>query len=165
MIEHYSQYYESITPIPRVNHMPKSGARSTPSTSYVSNRSPETAYLVCPPGTGQDSIVAGIYPAEKITPEQQQWLYEIFGYSGTAPEDRNACGIRFCCCSDVLILAPCQRRIPPDCSLQVFTCYSSLWLGVIAPICSRYTCNTRPTRSRLSGLTFSKVSSVVCQYG
>lgn len=38
----------------------------------------------CPAGTGPNGIVAGSYPPQRLTQEERQWLYEIFGNSGTA---------------------------------------------------------------------------------
>jgi len=38
----------------------------------------------CPQGTGPGGILAANYPPEKLTQDQRQWLFEIFGNSGTA---------------------------------------------------------------------------------
>jgi hypothetical protein len=38
----------------------------------------------CPAGSGPDGITAGNYDPTKLTQPQRQWLFEIFGNSGTA---------------------------------------------------------------------------------
>lgn len=43
-----------------------------------------TAYPACPSGTGPGGITAGDYPPERLTQDQRQWLYTIFGHSGSA---------------------------------------------------------------------------------
>jgi len=42
-------------------------------------------YFPCPAGSGPDGITAGGYNPQKLTQDQRQWLFNIFGNSGTAP--------------------------------------------------------------------------------
>ncbi|MBK8033800.1 MAG: hypothetical protein IPK17_30740 [Chloroflexi bacterium] len=40
---------------------------------------------ICPSGNGPSGIVAGGYTPQNLTQEQRQWLWDMFGHSGTAP--------------------------------------------------------------------------------
>ncbi len=43
------------------------------------------ALLACPSGTGPNNIRAGGYDPFRLTQDERQWLFNIFGNSGTAP--------------------------------------------------------------------------------
>jgi hypothetical protein len=44
-----------------------------------------TPYPPCPGGTGPGNIVAGDYPPTRLTQDERQWLFNVFGEAGTAP--------------------------------------------------------------------------------
>jgi len=46
---------------------------------------PPQSLSECPSGSGPGGIIAGGYPPEKLTQDQRQWLFSIFGNAGEAP--------------------------------------------------------------------------------
>lgn len=71
------------------NTLPQAPWPSGPETTLIqpATQTPLVAPPACPIGTGPDGITAGDYPPQRLTQEQRQWLWNIFGKGAgeTAP--------------------------------------------------------------------------------
>jgi hypothetical protein len=70
-------------------------------------------YDPCPPGNGPNGITAGDYDPTKLSQEQRQWLFEVFGHAGIAPVGYGGerCGVAQ---QGQSIYDPCPSGTGPD---------------------------------------------------